>query len=156
MINPAAINDQSSRAATTRFPMADSKVFCLGDTLQVAHNLTNVYVRSNNGTATNVAYDGVCITGGTHRGGANGIRSVGKNNVKLDGVKGVADTFGAGILIDGGSKVTLLHTNASSTNNTGNSLKVTAATTKLTMLGNSYGTGTADISASATYTLKDF
>lgn len=141
---------------TTRFPIADSKVFCLGDALLVAHNLTNVYVRSNTGTATNVAYDGVCITGGTHRGGTNGIRSVGKNNVKLDGVKGVAETSGAGILIDGGSKVTLLHTNASSADNTGNSLKVTATTTKLTMIGNIYGTGTADISASATYTLKDF
>ena len=145
----------ASNQIVTRFPIDSSKIYGSGDTLLAAHNISNTDVRSVNGTATTIGFDGVCVYGGTHRGGVNGIRSVGFNNVKIDSAKGVADTSGAGITIDGGSKITLLHTNSSSTSGTGNSMKITSTTTKVTMLGNSFGTGTVTV-ASGTYTLKDF
>ena len=140
---------------TTQFPLYNCKVYSNGNALYVAHNVYGTDVVSVNGSATTIGASRVSITGGTHRGGVNGISSTGYDNIKLDGVKGIADTTGTGIYINGGNKITMLHTHGVSTSGTGNSTKISNTTTRLTMIGNTYGTGIVEVNPS-TYTLKDF
>ena len=140
---------------TTQFPLYNCRVYANGNALYVAHNIYETDVVSVTGSATTIGASRVSITGGTHRGGVNGISSTGYDNIKLDGVKGIADTTGTGIYINGGNKITMLHTHGVSTSGTGNSTKISNTTTLLTMIGNTYGTGIVEVNP-ATYTLKDF